>query len=86
MSSLTEYRCEICGNVTTNPMHWFVIECGESQLTVHRWEPELASGPGARHLCGEADAQVYISRWFESLCSPPRPNYSTMPSGGTSAS
>ena len=81
MSSLQEFRCEICGGVTTNPLRWFVIECGEAQLTVLRWNPELANAAGARHLCGEADAQVYISRWFESLCSPPRPNYATMPSG-----
>jgi hypothetical protein len=81
MSSLREFRCEICGVVTTNPLRWFVIECRESRLTVSRWEPVSASDPGARHLCGEAHAQVYISRWFESVCSPPRPDYSAMPSG-----
>jgi hypothetical protein len=81
MSSLREFRCEICGLVTTNPLRWFVIECGEFRLTVLRWEPELATLPDARHLCGVSDAQVYISRWFESVCSPPRPDYSTMPSG-----
>lgn len=81
MSSLREFRCEVCGRVTTNPLHWFVIECGESRLTVLRWDSEAALIPGTRHLCGEADAQVYISRWFESLCSPPKPDYSTMPSG-----
>jgi len=31
-----------------------------------------ASTPTARHFCGEAHAQVYISRWFESICSPPK--------------
>ena len=86
MSSLREFRCEICGRVTTNPQHWFLIECGSSRLTVLRWEPESASIPGTRHLCGEADAQVYISRWFQSLCSPPRPDYSTMPSGDSDRS
>jgi hypothetical protein len=85
MSSLREFRCEICGRITTNPLHWFVIECGASRLTVLRWEPDAAILPGARHLCGEADAQVYISRWFESLCSPPKPDYSNMPSGTSSA-
>lgn len=83
MSSLREFRCEICGRVTTNPLHWFLIECGASRLTVLRWDPEAASVPGTRHLCGEADAQVYISRWFESLCSPPQPDYSAMPSGNS---
>jgi hypothetical protein len=27
------------------------------------------------HYCGEAHAQVYISRWFESVCSPPKPTF-----------
>jgi len=85
MSSLREYRCEICGRVTNNPLHWFVIACGESRLTVFRWDPDAAMASDARHFCGEADAQVYISRWFESVCSPPRPDYSSMPSGQGSA-
>lgn len=86
MSSLQEFRCEICGSVTTNPVHWFVIECGESKLSVLRWNVEAALVAGARHLCGEADAQIYISRWFESLCSPPKPDYSRTPSGVNAAS
>lgn len=81
MSSLREFRCEICGVVTTNPSHWFLVDCGEARLTVLRWDLESAGEPGARHLCGEAHAQVYISRWFESVCSPPRPDYSALPSG-----
>jgi hypothetical protein len=27
------------------------------------------------HYCGEAHAQVYISRWFESVCSPPKSTF-----------
>jgi hypothetical protein len=42
MTSLQEFRCEVCGLVTTNPLHWFVIRCGDSDLTVY--EPESASG------------------------------------------
>jgi len=76
MSSLREFRCEICGITTTNPIHWFVIQCGDSSLTVLRWNSTAATAGGARHFCGEAHAQVYISRWFESLCSPPKPDYS----------
>jgi hypothetical protein len=83
MSSLREYRCEICGRVTNNPQHWFMIDCGASRLSVSRWEPESASLPDTRHLCGEADAQVYISRWFQSFCAPPKPDYSTMRSGSS---
>jgi len=80
MSSIREYRCEVCGSVTTNPVRWYVIQCGDSQLTVFRWNSEAAAAPGARHFCGEADAQVYISRWFDSVCSPPKPDFSTMSS------
>lgn len=81
MAAIKEYRCEICGTVTGNPLHWFLIRCGPSQLTVQVWDTAAADLPDARHLCGEAHAQVYISRWFESMCSPPKPDYSSMPSG-----
>ncbi len=46
MTSLQEFRCEVCGLVTTNPIHWFVIR------------PE-----------------VYIRRWFDSVCAPPEPSF-----------
>jgi hypothetical protein len=75
MTSIVEYRCEICGRLTTNPMHWFVIQCGSSDLTVIKWNAEAANAAGARHFCGEAHAQVYISRWFESVCSPSKPDF-----------
>lgn len=75
MTSLQEFRCEVCGLVSSNPIHWFVIQCGESELTVLKWKPEAVVAAGARHFCGEAHAQVYISRWFESMCSPPKPDF-----------
>jgi hypothetical protein len=75
MTTLKEFRCEVCGLVTTNPIHWFVIRCGDSDLTVYRWNSETANAPGARHYCGEAHAEVYISRWFDSVCAPPKPSF-----------
>jgi hypothetical protein len=75
MASLQEFRCEVCGTVTSNPIHWFVIQCGDSELTVLKWNPETANATGARHFCGEAHAQVYISRWFDSVCSPSKPDF-----------
>lgn len=63
------YRCEICGEESQNPMKWLAIQCDSAQLTVLRWTKEVADAPGARHYCGEAHAQVYISRWLEALCS-----------------
>jgi hypothetical protein len=70
MASLQEFRCEICGTISSNPVHWFVIHCGDSRLTVHKWDLETATAAGTRHYCGEAHAQVYISRWFNSACEP----------------
>jgi hypothetical protein len=85
MASIQEYRCEVCGTVSNNPAHWYIIQCGESQLTVFRWNTAAADASGARHFCGEADAQVYISRWFDSICSPSKPDFSTMPAPRNSA-
>lgn len=65
----TIYRCEICGAESQNPARWIVIQCNNQQLTVFKWTKEAADAPSARHYCGEAHAQVYISRWFESFCS-----------------
>ena len=75
MTTLQEFRCEICGRVTSSPNHWFVIQCSDGELTVQKWQSSAASASGARHFCGEAHAQVYISRWFESICSPPKPDF-----------
>ena len=76
MTTLQEFRCEICGRVTGSPTRWFVIQCSDDNLKVLRWNSEAANADAARHFCGEAHAQVYISRWFESICSPPKPDYS----------
>ncbi len=72
MATLKEFKCEICGIMTASPMHWFVIDCGDEKLSVLKWTLEAANGNGARHFCGERHAQVFISRWFDSVCSPPK--------------
>ena len=77
MASLQEFRCEVCGTIASNPTHWFVIRCGDSELAISKWNPEAAKADGARHFCGEAHAQVYISRWLESACSPSRPDFTS---------
>jgi hypothetical protein len=75
MTTLLEYRCEICGRITNNPNHWFAIQCSDAELTVHKRNSNAAGAAGARHFCGEAHAEVYISRWFDSICSPPKPDF-----------
>ena len=64
----TSYRCEICGEESEHPVRWIVIHCSDAKLTVFKWDKEAADERGARHYCGEAHAQVYISRWFQSYC------------------
>jgi len=73
MASVKEFQCEICGITSDHPSHWFVIECGDEKLAVFKWDLEAANSATARHFCGEAHAQVYISRWFESICVPRKP-------------
>lgn len=70
----TIYRCEICGTESDEerPDRWIVIHCSQTQLTVFKWALDAAEAAGARHYCGEAHAQVYISRWFQSFCGPQR--------------
>lgn len=75
MTALQEFRCEICGTETSHPIHWFVIQCGNADLTVFKWNTQAANAEGARHFCGEAHAQIYISRWFEAACTPPKTDF-----------
>jgi hypothetical protein len=49
MTSLQEFRCEICGRTSTNPIHWFVIQCNDSQLAVLRWNLDAATAPDRWH-------------------------------------
>ena len=74
MSEVTHYRCDICGTESSNPIHWFMVQCSSEELKVLKWNSHAAD-PGMRHYCGEAHASVYISRWLESACSPARPDF-----------
>jgi hypothetical protein len=43
MTTSRGFRCEVCGIVTSEPIHWFIIRCGDSELTVQRWNSEAAN-------------------------------------------
>jgi hypothetical protein len=62
-------------SVTTHPIRQFVIRCGDSELALQRWNSAAASAPGARHYCGEAHAELHISRWFDSAFAPSKPSF-----------
>lgn len=81
MTSIREFRCEVCGTVSANPIHWFVIQCGSAELRVIKWNSEAAAEAGARHYCGEAHAQVYISRCLEAACTPAKSDFIKASSG-----
>jgi hypothetical protein len=66
MAFLNKFRCEVCGSVTGVPVLWLVVQSRESHLTILSWSAEAAHAPGAAHVCGEADAQIYLSRWLHS--------------------
>ena len=82
MAAVAEFRCEVCGTVSAHPNHWFIIQCSSRQLMVMKWDSEVAGAKGARHYCGEAHAQVYISRWLDAACSPARPDFTGVASEG----
>ena len=67
MAFVNEIRCEVCGSVTGMPALWLVIQSRESQITIFPWDSDAAHAPGAAHVCGETEAQIYIGRWMDSL-------------------
>jgi hypothetical protein len=64
----TIYHCEICNAESDKPVRWVVVHCDDGQLTLYKWTKEAADAPHAQHYCGESHAQVFISRWFDSIC------------------
>ena len=64
MTTLQEFRCEICGRITNNPNHWFVIQCGDAELTVLK---RLCRGMRPKEVAREQD--VAISTVRSHICS-----------------
>ena len=81
MAGETLYRCAICGIESSHPLHWFMIQCSVNEVKIKKWEMAAADTEGVRHYCGEAHASVYVSRWFESSCSPALPDFNRATSG-----
>jgi hypothetical protein len=48
MTTLGEFGSEVFGIVTNNPIRCFAIRCGDSELTVHRWNSETANAAEAK--------------------------------------
>jgi len=46
------------------------IPLDDRELLIRALDHKPMDRPTARHFCGEAHAETYISRWFESVCVP----------------
>jgi hypothetical protein len=67
MALVNRFRCEVCGSITGRPFLWLVIQPREACLTIRPWDVDAAIAPDAAHVCGETDAQIYVSRWMDSV-------------------
>jgi hypothetical protein len=73
MSLIHKYRCEICGAEESDSNHWVMSEIKASGALLSRWREEGAKSPHTHHFCGEAHAQVFVSRYLAAPASFPGP-------------
>ena len=52
MATLEEFICEVCGLVTTNPIHWFVIRWGDSDRRPRLSMERSSTGRARSSKCG----------------------------------
>jgi len=66
LSLIHKYRCEICGTEKRAINNWFMAEVMPAGVLVSHWRDERAHATGMHHFCGEAHAQVFVSRYLAS--------------------
>lgn len=64
MSLIHKYYCEICGAEKKDVHNWFMAEVSYNGVLISHWREDKAQAPGLRHFCGEAHAQVFLSRYL----------------------
>jgi hypothetical protein len=64
MSLIHKYRCEICGTEERDVNNWVMAEITSGGALLSHWREERAKSPHAHHFCGEAHAQVFVSRYL----------------------
>jgi hypothetical protein len=64
MSLIQKFHCEICGAEKRNVNNWALAEVTEAGVLVSLWREDRAKLPSVRHFCGEAHAQVFVSRYL----------------------
>jgi hypothetical protein len=66
MSLIQKYHCEICGAEKRDVKNWPMAEITSGGVLLSPWQEERAKSPSVRHFCGEAHAQVFVSRYLAS--------------------
>lgn len=64
MSLIHKYHCEICGAEERDVDNWVMAEITPNGALLSRWREERARAPHTHHFCGEAHAQVFLSRYL----------------------
>jgi spore coat polysaccharide biosynthesis protein SpsF (cytidylyltransferase family) len=64
MSLIHKYYCEICGAEKKDVNNWFMAEISVNGVLLSHWREEQAKSADSRHFCGEAHAQVFVSRYL----------------------
>jgi hypothetical protein len=72
--SLThKFHCEICGAEKHTVNNWFMAEITANGALLSHWRENRAQEPHVHHFCGEAHAQVFVSRYLSEPASFPAP-------------
>jgi hypothetical protein len=64
MSLIQKFYCEICGAEKRDVNNWALAEVTEAGVLVSPWREDRAKSSAVRHICGEAHAQVFVSRYL----------------------
>ncbi|HWR14910.1 MAG TPA: hypothetical protein VN577_08780 [Terriglobales bacterium] len=64
MSLIHKYYCEICGAEKRDVNNWSMAEVTSNGVLLSHWREDQAKAPSVRHFCGEAHAQVFVSRYL----------------------
>lgn len=59
-----KYYCEICGIEKRVLNNWFIAEVMPNGMLLSHWREQSAQNIGIHHFCGEAHAQIFVSRYL----------------------
>jgi hypothetical protein len=66
MSRVHKFVCETCGTERECVNRWFIAEVTAKGVLFSPWDGVRAQAANIHHFCGEAHAQVFLSRYLAS--------------------